>query len=78
MEWLLTDEEIKEIYYAKDTHHPTEVCYMPRNIAKAQAKKLVEWGDGQCDDVTHDRPFWIRRFDCEACRQSLRKEVGLE
>lgn len=69
-EWLLTDEEIWKIRDESNNR-----C---RDIAKAQAKNLVEWGDEVC--LKHKVPtFGARvRRECYICMQALRREVGLE
>lgn len=90
MEWLLTREERHdEGYKAIDTDPRAvlaseELVDVQRlGVAKAQAKKLVEWGNSYCTEhyqthSLHGRRFHMSHFDCPQCMDKLCKEVGLE
>ena len=71
MDILLSDEEI--VGGMGDTHQPHP---RDRAIAKFQAKKIVEWGNGECRVHTYypKLPYWPRRR-CNECWQSLKKAV---
>ena len=76
---LLTDEEIQVIFdRAKRTPTAPVDCYICRkNLAKAQLKKVVEWGN---EDCPHNTPSGRVKFarECHLCWQTLLKEVGDE
>ena len=71
---LLTPEEIREI--RKPMSSPRNKGKLGWNeigeaIAKAQAKKILKWGDEPCPH--YDPPPFKRR--CLDCWQELRKEI---
>ena len=83
---LLTDEEIDKAYLEASLSipdSPTELFDISRHhdraIAKAQLKKVVEWGDELCPHsevmrgvlIYHDK---LRR-ECLTCWQALLKEI---
>ena len=50
------------------------------NIARAQLKKVVKWGEEDCythqvKDKTIDNTEGIKRRDCPKCWQSLKEEL---
>lgn len=63
MDWLLSDEEIQRAFrgqgkaekldkYGMYGATRTVMTYNPKNVAKAQAKKLVEWfGERECKGI---------------------------
>ncbi len=77
---LLTDEEIEEIISPM-------LMVSPATIAKAQLKKVVEWGDEDCPEHAVEAreslrrglelcglsPIYPRR-ECQTCWQALKKE----
>ena len=69
-EWLLSDEEIKELSDRWQTGDPGEDP--PIFVAKAQAKKLLKWLDSN-GYLSH--PLHVSCV-CNLCR--LRREVGWE
>ena len=75
MEWLLTRKEIGTIYA---DHKPV---FVPEIVARAQAKKLVEWlakngGPYYEDNQIPGEPLYFAILWEDW--QQLRKEVGLE
>lgn len=72
MDWMLSDEEI--VIEIKKMGVEVDVDEYDRAIAKAQARKLVEWLDTEMSIA--NRGFRLARF--EECLTTLRKEVGLE
>ena len=71
MEWMLTDAEILKAVYQYAAKYPSEPNR--RGIAKAQAKKLVEWLDenfyvlGDLEGILIEPIQW----------RELRRQVGL-
>jgi len=73
---LLTDEEIEKLTdsYADDLKEPGEIagyCDGLGDGAKAQLKKIYEWGNGPCPHkigLAHKR--------CGLCWQALLEEVS--
>ena len=68
---LLTPEEIQQVKtsdmpIAKIPKHTVEIA-----IAKAQAKKIVAWGDEKCP---HWNSEWHLKHYCPKCWQELQKE----
>ena len=87
---LLSDEEIKSIINQEKFtgldeevfkrtgmriyHTTTEDSHTA--VAKAQLKKVVEWGNEVCvDDAHHPRFQCMLRHCCLTCWQSLLKEI---
>ena len=85
---LLTEEEIlgEDIWlkagvlahYAlavKNNREPKEPeeLMARRQIAKAQAKKIFEWGEGICTDRSHSGT--MKKRECGFCWQALKKEI---
>ncbi len=68
----LTDEEILEL---------DEMCFEcgqhdDSEVAKAQLKKVVEWGDEPCIEHEHGkRVDAVPRKHCSECWQALLEEV---
>jgi hypothetical protein len=88
-EWMLTDKErlaISIVLYQSAEYQ--EHCYLPpddfyKAIAKAQARKIAEWGIGLCSDKSHTFSFNVfynklTRFECPLCIEQFKKEVGLD
>lgn len=78
---LLTDKEIGvalDYYTGSDLGYPhTSSEYVlgeHRAIAKAQAKKMLEWGIEPCLKHTTGGGVFTRR-ECPQCWQQLRKEI---
>ena len=72
MSILLTDEEIKRAYGVVGEYGTME------RVAKAQLKKVVEWGISECphDSVAEGGYFRpIQRGECPTCWQALQKEI---
>ncbi|KKM63467.1 hypothetical protein LCGC14_1511280, partial [marine sediment metagenome] len=70
---LLDDEEIKE---ASREYPDSMLNYNPpqlRRIAKAQLKKVVEWGEGRCPHFNPggETTIYGKRRDCYKCWQAL-------
>lgn len=81
MDWMLSDEERYELQ-ARTLHiEGVTVADYERELLKAQARKLVEWLNGSCSNISHQQ-YWIvknsPRYHCSRCITELRKEVGLE
>lgn len=85
---MLTDTQRRDVAH-KLSHElfpikPTELQYLEAG-AKAQAEKLIAWGNEICMTPGHPslltsyslRDRW-RRFDCSDCMQQLKQEVELE
>lgn len=82
---LLTDEEIRvEIAKLPPTDLYTPSAYKESSIAwnefivKAQLKKVVEWGNGDCDcglERNFDIKRSVHRHLCPKCWQALLKEA---
>jgi len=78
MSILLTNEEffkLHEDFFGEGSGSCCEVddsdlCY---RVAKAQLKKVWEWGNEICTEHTTD-PLQLRRL-CSACWKSLEKEI---
>jgi len=82
---LLSDEEIEVV--KKYANNPPVVDGMltfhiydeQRAIAKAQLKKVGEWGDGDCNEHPYAAyptgTRFLQRKDCPDCWQSLLKET---
>lgn len=73
--WLLTDNQTRLAVFRK------------RGIARAQLRKVVEEGDGECQDETHQAKSFgigvvgerhVKRRHCDPCWAELRKEAGLD
>ena len=51
-------------------------------IAKAQLKKVVEWGQELCKDHNRtqreEQGWFVKRHDCPQCWQDLKKEASLD
>lgn len=73
-EWLLTDEEIKTELVGNGVEDSPYMAYACEVIAKAQARKLVEWLEQEMSSA----PMGLRIARFEKCLEILRKEVGLE
>ena len=84
MSILLTDEQIdKAMKYAIDwaqdyTMRGGKADSIPeRQVAKAQLKKVVEWGDEVCSDETHHPHYdCMYKRCCSSCWQALLKEIN--
>ncbi len=74
---ILTDEEIEEVRREWLSHPlPRKFDNLIRASAKAQSKKVVEWGRETCYE--HLSPLGglpLRRKDCEMCWQALLEET---
>ena len=80
---LLTDYEIRAIGPEREPDYVAGVYYYYndgiRDGAKAQLKKVVDWGEGECTHISvmrHRDESRHRRHECDVCRQTLKKEVG--
>ncbi len=79
---LLTDEEIiaidKQIgndqQWLDENDEYKAIIYEQRIYAKAQLKKMAEWGDETCPHK-YDPPFNGHKRECSYCWQSLLDEV---
>lgn len=76
-DWRLTEQEKWDLAAEllsdlMPLHH--KLIIATETGAKAQAKRLVEWGYGLCTEHNNGRPW---RFLCCDCREQLRKDVGL-
>ena len=78
---LLTDEEIRVVRHSATYPAPTKKdIYAVRvdwdefseSLAKAQLKKVSEWGDEDCLDELHRGG---KRCNCPGCWQSLLDEA---
>ena len=73
----LTDEEITELWKQLNKQYPKlDRITSIREGAKAQLKKMVEWGEGNC----LDHPFrggivQLQRKECTLCWQALLEET---
>ena len=78
---MLTEEEIDVLYGAykeiTNNHYEENLGYL-RGLsdgAKAQLKKVVEWGDEKCPHSNEPEwENWLRR-ECTECWQVLLEEV---
>ena len=72
---LLREEEIS--LALRNQGYTDEVYPELEVVAKAQLKKVVEWGDGHCSLLEHgDNAKWpIPRKHCLECWQVLLEEV---
>jgi hypothetical protein len=81
MEWKLDGNDGEDFRKANDIElvmgAEDAFDYGFEEGAEAQAKKLVEWGMGICQNKEH-HGLGNCRFDCMECFKSLRKEVGVE
>ena len=66
---LLTDEEICKL------EEDCVVCYGhdEHDVAKAQAKRIAEWGNETCTDRSHSGT--MRKRECGFCWQTLLEET---
>ena len=65
---LLTPKELIESFDTKK-----EFLHQCQNIAKAQAKKIAEWGEEKCP---HSKGRYFRRKRCcEICWHELEQEI---
>jgi len=83
MEWELTPEEITDIL---EDYSPEDDTSMV--IALAQARKMLEWLEGECESEEHrgwlgDSAFLMDaiqghrlRMDCPFCWQATKEEIG--
>ena len=67
MSVLLNEEEIKEAVFGKEGYD--------LNIAKAQLKKVMEWGGGLCPHQGYPTTTLKERWWCGKCREDLLKEI---
>ena len=86
---LLTLEEIKNIITDTLDKTPSAnlrgivICVASQDQAKAQAKKIAEWGEEECDNPQHRAEYAIRaetayysqRRECEYCWHELEQEI---
>ena len=78
---LLTPEELAELQFYQEPDN--ESIGYEKNIAKAQAKKIAEWGEEECDNPQHRAEYAIRaetayysqRRECEYCWHELEQEI---
>ena len=80
----LTDEEIKRVMETMSSQgimlNPEDYLEEGKAVAKAQLKKVVEWGDEPCyihlvKDGAVDTTEGIKRRECPKCWQALLEEV---
>ena len=79
MDWMLTEEEIRIVRQGLGSDFFD--AELEQAIAKAQARKLVEWLEQPCPcniDMKLKRPYQVLRSECAVCEAILRKEVGLD
>ena len=69
---LLTKEEIERAYRRKGYGSPHVNVLDPRGVAKAQLKKVVEWGETPC--MEHLNGVTARKC-CAFCIKALKKEI---
>ena len=74
---LLTDEEITKAFNHGVRHG--DGTYPPEAIAKAQLKKVVEWGEEECFEHPYksnikSEEYNRKRHRCFECWQSLLEE----
>lgn len=87
---LLTDEEIRDIRIEWLRGKTLSYKGLIDMSAKAQAKKIVEWGEEDCTEHAVEarksirrslemigRPPVYPRHECYTCWQTLLKEAGL-
>jgi uncharacterized protein (DUF983 family) len=67
MSILLSEEERWKAYDAKYADGDVE--------AVAKAKKILEWGNENCDNPPHYRGFDKLKRECSACWSELQKEI---
>ena len=67
---LLTNKEIESIPTTNQGGNVDDL-----NIAKAQLKKVMEWGEEMCLDPQHTHKLdYKQRHNCYRCWQDLLKE----
>ena len=88
-EWVNETADAAEAAFSKATLEsecddlaPNEETFIPRYIARAAARKVVEWEDGWCEEhIPPRRGIPMLRSEqrrvCEECQAALRQEVGL-
>ena len=71
---LLSDEEIKKLIHEKWKTRDTLTF---EELAKAQLKKVVEWGDEDCPHLSKPAEYFDgqHKRECRDCWQALKKEV---
>ena len=71
------DEEIRESLYGEAFKDNMTVVVEPhiRSIAKAQLKKVVEWGEELCPHQLYPSTTLKKKWWCTNCRQDLLKEI---
>ena len=78
---LLSPEEIKEVYHSCSVGGFIR-SEVEKAIARAQLKKVVEWGNEDCTEhgfiITEEVLKYPPRHQCPKCWQVLRKEVNDE
>ena len=67
MPWLLTDEELHELYAEVGQLESFDIY-----VAQAQLRKVVEEGDKPCPHIN----YYIPRHSCDKCWKQLKKESG--
>ena len=81
---LLTDEEINDIdnelvgipEWINEADEYKSFLFSHRYFAKAQLKKLEEWGEEICLDLGHTHKLdYLPRHSCSECWQSLIGEI---
>ena len=72
---LLSDKEIQRAWVDKalSDNFEEDITKHAELVAKAQLKKVVEWGNEPCKDRTHNGEM-PRRW-CWSCWQALLKET---
>ena len=74
MSILLTGEELAKFMLPD---YPKTLKDMKRAIARAQLKKVVEWGNETCPHDLFGEGTQCFKHACDDCWQALKKEVGL-
>ncbi len=78
---LLSPEKIIA-YSTKDCEYCDLAVEVGKWAAKAQLKKVVEWGNELCYDHNgeqrEEQGWFVKRHDCPLCWQDLKKEASLD
>jgi len=74
--WIPTDEQIFEArLYGQEP--PYDDLASSRAVGKLYTKALMEWLNGNCTELGHNRHStdWRKRKNCRQCMQQLKREV---
>ena len=90
MKILLTPEEIDNVICKCDYEDSGVSCPLPitplryeKEVAKAQARKILNWGNETCTNQQHrayyitmaEDAYYTKRHECKFCWQELERAI---